>query len=990
MPILLGASSLAVYAWLNDGMTPAIAFTSLAVFTKLEYSLSVVPNLISEFLDARVSIRRIQQHLEGPEKQASTEPGEHLAFECAELAWPSNREGIESFRLRDVSLAFPGNELRQVPAYHLSKFLILMEELSVIHGKTGAGKSLLLAAIIGEADVKSGTVIVPRSKHDRHDDKASRGNWILPSSIAFVAQIPWLENASIRDNILFGLPLDYDRYNKVLYACALVKDMKMLPDGELTEIGASGINLSGGQRWRVTVARALYSRAGILILDDIFSAVDAHVGRHVLEHGLTGELAHGRTRILVTHHIDLVLPHARYVVHLGDNGYIKSAEAKEVSLRKDFAVDASSSSSSSTTIVDIGEGPAADKDQAKAAPKKFVEEEKREKGRISTRIFKKYMISSGGIAFWGAILGVFVLVPVTILGRSWWVKIWTQDTEKRLKHHIVGPPDTHLSYYLGIYLAISLTASAIVCIKIYIISAGALRASRTLFEEMTFKALRAPLRWLDTVPLGRILNRFVSDFALVDSRFSSDLHYFMTGALNVAGITVAGLFVTAWMIIPFAALGVLCFYYTLTYLHGAREIKRLEASAKSPIFELYGSALMGLATIRSFDKVEDYLQRMFARIDMHTASTFNLWLTTRWMAFRMGIVGSLFAFCVAAFTAGFKSIDASLAGFALSFALDYSDTIIETIRRYASVELDMSSTERIIEYTSMEIEDQSGADVPSTWPLEGRITVRDLEVGYAANLASVLKGVTFTVEPGQRIGIVGRTGSGKTSLTLAIFRFLEARRGQISIDGIDISQIRLHDLRSRLAIIPQDPVLFSGTVRSNLDPFNEHSDIELLDALKRVYLLEQNKNTKLNRSYSRRAMGPSQNPNGFEDLRTPISQGGLNLSQGQRQLLCLARAIVTRPKIIVLDEATSAVDMATDALIQRSIREQFTNSTLLVIAHRLSTIADFDRVLVMSDGLVVEYDEPKALMRSKGAFWAMLNESGEKVKLEKMLAEQEE
>ena len=860
---------------------------------------------------------------------------------------------------------------------------MLIEELSVIHGKTGSGKSLLLAAILGEADVKSGRVFVPKPEHNPRNGKVNRENWILASSMAFIAQIPWLEDASIKDNILFGLPFDHDRYKRVLYACALVKDMEMLPDGELTEIGASGINLSGGQRWRVTVARALYSRAGILILDDIFSAVDAHVGRHILEHGLAGELGQGRTRILVTHHIELVLPQARYVVLLGDGGYIESAETKELTRRQGFTFDVSSSSS--TPMSELEEDGVVESDQSKSTARKFVEEEKREKGRISVSIFKDYIGASGGLRFWGSTLGFFILVPVAILGRSWWVKLWTQDTEERSKDPVAASPDTHLGYYLGVYLAISLMASAVVCIKIYMVSAGALRASKTLFEEITFKVLRAPLRWLDTVPLGRILNRFVSDFALIDSRFAGDLQYFMTGVLNVAGITIAGLFVTPWMTLPFAALGVLCFSYIRTYLQGARDIKRLEASAKSPIFELYGSALMGLATIRSFDKTDDYLQRMFAQIDRHSDSTFHLWLTTRWMAFRMGIVGSLFALCVAAFVAGVEGIDASLAGFALSFALDYSNTIIETIRRYAGVELDMNSTERIVEYTSMEIEDQAGANVPSDWPSDGHIIVKDLEVGYSPDLPSVLKGLSFSIEPGQRIGVVGRTGSGKTSLTLSLFRFLEARKGQIHIDGLDISKINLHELRSRLAIIPQDPVLFSGTLRSNLDPFNERSDTELRDALKRVYLLEPHEKPKLERSNFYRTLSKSQNANVFKDLQTPISQGGLNFSQGQRQLLCLARAIVTRPKIIVLDEATSAVDMGTDALIQRSIREQFTNSTLLVIAHRLSTIADFDRVLVMSDGLAVEYDEPKALMKTRGAFWEMLNESGEKAKLESML-----
>jgi ABC-type multidrug transport system fused ATPase/permease subunit len=276
----------------------------------------------------------------------------------------------------------------------------------------------------------------------------------------------------------------------------------------------------------------------------------------------------------------------------------------------------------------------------------------------------------------------------------------------------------------------------------------------------------------------------------------------------------------------------------------------------------------------------------------------------------------------------------------------------------ASLRLNMNSCERVVEYCNLSIEDQSGIDAPAAWPQEGRLSVKDLVVGYAPDLPPVLKGLSFSVDKNQRVGIVGRTGAGKSSLTLALFRFLEAREGSIHIDGLNISKIKLHDLRSRLAIIPQDPVLFSGTVRSNLDAFDEYTDAELYDALERVHLTSTTSRTS--------------DPNLFPSLGSPISSGGLNLSQGQRQLLCLARAIIRRPKIMVLDEATSAVDMETDTLIQRSIREEFKDSTLLVIAHRLSTVRDFDRILVLGDGKVMEEGSPEELVGRKGVFWEML------------------
>ena len=400
---------------------------------------------------------------------------------------------------------------------------------------------------------------------------------------------------------------------------------------------------------------------------------------------------------------------------------------------------------------------------------------------------------------------------------------------------------------------------------------------------------------------------------------------------------------------------------------------------------------------------------MYKKIDNHALSLWHIWLFNRWMGFRLCMVGTVFSVLVAAVIVATKSIDASLAGFALAFSLQYTGAIIWTIRSYSNLEMDMNATERVIEYTGLEIENQGGEKPPAVWPTEGNLEIDGVVAGYAPgmfmlsvpieklvltflDLPPVLKGLSFSVSKKQRVGVVGRTGAGKSSLTLTLFRFLEAREGSIHIDGIDISKINLHDLRSRLAIIPQDPVLFSGTIRSNLDAFNEHTDDELRDALERVHLIRGTGNASRDESVEASTANDTTiptsldtNTNIFNSLTSQISEGGLNLSQGQRQLLCLARAIVARPKIMVLDEATSAVDMATDVLIQRSIREEFDDSTLLVIAHRLSTIADFDRILVMSDGKAVEYDSPRNLLEQEGVFWEMVGQSGEKDKLEEII-----
>ena len=440
-----------------------------------------------------------------------------------------------------------------------------------------------------------------------------------------------------------------------------------------------------------------------------------------------------------------------------------------------------------------------------------------------------------------------------------------------------------------------------------------------------------------------------------------------------------------WALIPAIVLLFSCILIARIYIKGARDIKRLESNSKSPVLEHYTSSLLGLATIRSFGKTEEYVQQMYTMLDQEARTEWHGHFAVGWMEFRQGFLGILFAVIVACGVVTIPGIGAPLAGFALGFALEYAMVVVELIIKYAELELEMNAIERVTEYINMPVEDLNGDEVSAAWPTQGRIEVQDLEVGYASNLPSVLKDVTFTVEPRKRVGIVGRTGSGKSSLTLAIFRMLETRSGSIKIDDTDISTITLHSLRSRLAIIPQDPVLFSGTLRSNIDPFHKYSDQAVFDALRRMQLLDDDEAGAV-------IMGAEEEPeahsalpnitNVFCNLDYQISRGGLNLSQGQRQLICLARALISQPKVLVLDEATSSVDMATDTKIQRTIREDFAGCTLLVIAHRLSTISDFDKVLVLAAGRVVEFGPPKELWEGKGPFFELISHSGEKESIE--------
>ncbi|KAL2755097.1 hypothetical protein ACRALDRAFT_2106706 [Sodiomyces alcalophilus JCM 7366] len=1012
-PIALAAASLSVYAMIHGNLTPSVAFVSISVFSSLELALSIIPELTTELIDAKVSIGRIEEFMKAPDITKITTDGDDISFVDADIAWPADDETDEAerFILRNVNAAFPTGEL------------------SVVSGKTGSGKSLLLAAILGEADLLAGKIYVPNppSRDERYDHKAHRGNWILPTSIAFVAQIPWIENATLRDNILFGLPMDEDRYAETIRACALQKDLDMLTDGDRTELGASGVNLSGGQKWRVTLARAVYSRAGILVLDDIFSAVDAHVGRHIFETCLTGPLCEGRTRILVTHHVSLCAPKTKFIVELGDGTVQRAVQSSDMegddtvrlieedveSPRKWAGAD-----EDDTAVNSEANGSTLQKLPSRAA-RQFVEDESKEQGAIKKHVYAAYLRDSGGWPWWTISAFFFIGFEAMTLGRSWWLRIWTGSSQQEamaenapyaheaayaagLQHsmHHVPSDSVHVTgarsveFYLGVYVAISVVAAILGTVRMLFLFVMSLKASRRIFRNMTYTVLRAPLRWLDTVPVGRILNRFTADFNIIDSRIAVDIAMTLNAVLSVIGICVAAVFVSPFIILLAFALLLSCVRVATSYLDAARPSKRLESTTKSPIFDLFGSALAGVSTIRGFDKANTYVQALYTKTDDYGIATWYLWLFNRWMGWRMSVLGAIFSVVVAIMILASSEMDAALAGFTLSFALQFSESVLWAIRNYASIELDMNAAERVVEYAELPTEDQGGADPPATWPSEGRLEVNDLVVGYADDLPPVLKGVTFNVEKNERIGVIGRTGAGKSSMTLAIFRFLEARSGSIHIDGVDISKIRLQQLRSRLAIIPQDPVLFSGTVRFNLDPFDERTDDELYESLRRVHLLDSQPGTSGESSAAGSIVEPSTpatmtpgNSNPFRSLSSPVAEGGLNLSQGQRQLLCLARAIIARPKVMVLDEATSAVDMATDVLIQRSIREEFTESTLLVIAHRLSTIADFDRILVLSEGQVAEFGTPKELweMGEDGVFRGMCEESGEKEKLKEII-----
>ena len=624
-PIGLAAAVLTAYALIHGELSASIAFTAIAILGAIEMTLSVVPELTTDAVDAWVSIVRIEKYLNLPNKEDCLTESEKIMFDNASIAWPADSEEDDRFVLRNVNVEFP------------------RKELSVISGKTGTGKSLMLAALLGEIDKLDGSIYMPKHTTERFDSKATPADWILDDAVAYAAQIPWIENDTVKNNVLFGLPLDKDRYEQVLKVCALEKDLSLLEAGDETDIGANGINLSGGQRARLSFARALYSRAGILVLDDIFSAVDAHVGRQLYEEALTGELGQGRTRILVTHHVGLALPRAKYTVKLSDDGGIafsgsiddlrqsgdleeledevkKEEEAEAEDLAEEVAEEKdaplrlilSRRRSEATAILDAGAVATKPTEPAK----KFTEAEGRDVGRIKTHVYKTYFQTSGGFAVWTPLVVIFLLNMLLPIFRSYFVSVWTRsykaesgnvylhqahfqhgtqqifmpiDTSRTSSYSVAGKNTSSgghdLWYYLGIYLALSAASVIVGTLKYFATYYASIKASHVMFQRMSFAVIRAPLRWLDTVPVGRVLNRFSSDFNQLDSRVSSVLTFFIYRTLEMIGITMAAIFVSPYMIIVAAILFGVVYVISGYYLAGAREIKRLESTSKSPIFE---------------------------------------------------------------------------------------------------------------------------------------------------------------------------------------------------------------------------------------------------------------------------------------------------------------------------------------------------------------------------------------------------------------------
>ncbi|KAI8362629.1 multi drug resistance-associated protein MRP [Blakeslea trispora] len=984
IPFLVSLTTFAVYVCTSSKpLTSDIAFVAIALFGLLQFPLNVFPNVITSTIEASVSLYRIEKYISAEEIDLNA---------VTRLDYRKDPKYTENTPLVEINNAdFKWSREDVQPVLSNVNLQVKKGQVTAIVGRVGSGKSSLISALLGD------TVKV-------------NGDVILRGSVAYVPQQPWVMNASLRDNIVFGHRWDPEFYDRVLEACSLKSDIAILNGGDQTEIGERGINLSGGQKARVSLARAIYARADIYLLDDPLSAVDAHVGRHIFDNVIGPEgILKNKARVLVTHGISY-LPRVDHVIMLregkinlsGTYSDLMSQKSELYALITDYGTQKNTEDESTdATFGDeqVLEGNTASVDvipreedvsnnrtrqrlnsdassisiktlrrasivslkknvRYKNATEtdRLITVEESAKGSVNWDVYKQYAKSC---SLYGVItvLGLLLLSQLASVLNNIWLKHWSSQNQESGANNSVW-------YYLAVYALIGWSSALFsvgqtLALWVYC----AIRSARILHSDMLDAIIRSPMSFFDTTPLGRILNRFSKDQHTIDEGLPRTFQGYFRVLFSVISTIAIVAYSTPIFMVVVIPLGFLYIYIQRYYLTTSRELKRLDSVGKSPIYSHFQETISGVSTIRAYEQQRRFVFENENRLDDNQKAYYPSISCNRWLAVRLEFLGSIIILSAALFAAlsiiyG-SSIDAGLVGLSVSYALSITQALNWVIRMYCEIETNIVSVERVKEYIDLPTEKYNSVrGVNPMWPEKGLIEFRDYSTRYRPGLDLALRDLSFTVAPREKIGIVGRTGAGKSSLSLSLFRIVEAARGSISIDGVDISSLRLFDLRSRLTIIPQDPVLFAGTVRENLDPFGSHEDNELWQALKLSHLGEHI--SKMDGK-----------------LNAVVLEGGENFSVGQRQLICLARALLRRTTILVLDEATAAIDVETDAIIQETIRHQFANCTILTIAHRINTVLDSDRILVLDKGSIAEFDAPSTLLENQESiFYSMAKEAG--------------
>ncbi|KAE8419738.1 P-loop containing nucleoside triphosphate hydrolase protein [Aspergillus pseudocaelatus] len=987
--ITVSFTTMANFASLLSFMTYALSghrlstdriFASLAVFNAIRLPLSMMNIVVTSTTDAVTSLNRLQEFLLAEERQDFITWDRNMEktfeFEKASFEWESMPDvevktaGVDFFPVsasgpRTTSpwdgASKPVSETTDKGPFRLMDidFQASRRELIAVIGAIGSGKSSVLGALAGEMRLTAGSVR-------------------MSTTPAFCPQYAWMQNTTIRNNILFGQQYDEARYNQVIDACALRPDLATFLDGDQTEIGEQGITLSGGQKQRLNIARAIYSDSDIILLDDPLSAVDADVGLHIMNQAICG-LLKDRCRILVTHQLQFLAHCDRIVVmeagRIVDIGTFEHLVQKNEVLQSLVSVhhhekEETPGSPRLADAVQLREAaPKPKVTNRNAAP--LMKEEERVRHARRRDIWRAYAVSSGSIANIFIVLALAVLSAGGTILSGVWLSFWVSNKF----------PQLSLGQYLGIYAGITGAQAAILYLFSVYVTTSAANASKAILEDAMYRVLRAPTSFFDTTPLGRIINRFSKDVQILDNELGETVRLFLYLFLIIVAIMVLVIVYFHYFALAVGPLVAIVIFVTIYHRASAQSLKRHEAVLRSVVFARFNEAITGVACIRAYS-MEGYFRQSIGRaIDSMNAAYFLIFANQRWLSVRLDLVCNTLLLVTGALVVTSRfDVSPSISGLILSYMLSISQTLQFSIRQYTELEQHINSAERLHHYgTSLEEEKTDPlrlVEVSNTWPEQGQITFENVQMRYRDELPLVLRGLTVSFRSGERIGVVGRTGAGKSSIVSALFRLTELSGGNIRIDGVDISTIALHDLRSRLAIIPQDPTLFQGTIRSNLDPFNQYTDLELWSALRGAHLVGSPPEAPSDGDEdtcevaNEKAAGVSQ-----LHLDTQVDEFGHNLSLGQRQLMALARAIVRDSRIVICDEATSSLDYQTDQKVQQTI-SSFHGKTLFCIAHRLRTIIHYDRICVMDKGCIAELDTPVRLWEQQGIFREMCNQSG--------------
>ncbi|KAM5224328.1 ATP-binding cassette sub-family C member 8 isoform 9-T9 [Hipposideros larvatus] len=869
-------------------------------------------------------------------------------------------------------------------------------QLTMIVGQVGCGKSSLLLATLGEMQKVSGAVFWNSSLPDSEmgedpspeREPAADMDVRKRGPVAYASQKPWLLNATVEENITFESPFNKQRYKMVIEACSLQPDIDILPHGDQTQIGERGINLSGGQRQRISVARALYQHTNVVFLDDPFSALDVHLSDHLMQAGILELLRDDkRTVVLVTHKLQY-LPHADWIIAMKDGtiqreGTLKDFQRSECQLfehwktlmnRQDQELEketvmerkAAEPPQGLPRAMSSGDGLLQDEEEEEEEAAESEEEDNlssvlHQRAKIPWRACAKYL-SSAGILLLSLLVFSQLLKHMVLVAIDYWLAKWTDSalTLSPVARNCSFSQECSLdqTVYAMVFTVLCSLGIMLCLVTSVTVEWTGLKVAKRLHRSLLNRIILAPMRFFETTPLGSILNRFSSDCNTIDQHIPSTLECLSRSTLLCVSALAVISYVTPVFLVALLPLAIVCYFIQKYFRVASRDLQQLDDTTQLPLLSHFAETVEGLTTIRAFRYEARFQQKLLEYTDSNNIASLFLTAANRWLEVRMEYIGAcvvLIAAVTSISNSLHRELSAGLVGLGLTYALMVSNYLNWMVRNLADMEIQLGAVKRIHGLLKTEAESYEGllepSLIPKNWPDQGKIQIQNLSVRYDSSLKPVLKHVNALISPGQKIGICGRTGSGKSSFSLAFFRMVDTFEGRIIIDGIDIAKLPLHTLRSRLSIILQDPVLFSGTIRFNLDPEKKCSDSTLWEALEIAQL----------------KLVVKALPGGLDAI---ITEGGENFSQGQRQLFCLARAFVRKTSIFIMDEATASIDMATENILQKVVMTAFADRTVVTIAHRVHTILSADLVIVLKRGAILEFDKPEKLLSRKDSVFA--------------------